>query len=201
MFPLVNFWNHVIADAPAVADAAAAELPFTREKWRAWVDEMESLNYLTEGVVWAARFWSMRTGGSPMRPLSFSPVVAERFNRQTRTRLKKLRRFRAHGLTVVHRDYEAFLSEFDGFVYCDPPYVASEDVYNYKKGIPVFDHPRLAEILKARKGWILSYNDCPLVRELYAGYDIQAVKVYWATGTMLGKSTEATELIIADRGE
>ena len=94
-------------------------------------------------------------------------------------------------------DFEDFLNDYPGYVYCDPPYVDAESVYYFKRG-QSFDHHRFAEVLKSREsGWLLSYNDHPLVRELYAGYQMDRFKVEWTSGTLMDKPTEAYELIIS----
>lgn len=63
---------------------------------------------------------------------------------------------------------ESLSRHSDIFAYLDPPYVKSE--YFYNDG--TFDHNGLAEILHNRNKWVLSYHDCPQVRETYKGYHI-----------------------------
>jgi DNA adenine methylase len=70
--------------------------------------------------------------------------------------------------TVLNQDFEAViaLSGAQSFIYCDPPYV--------KKGNGLYvgrwteaDHVRLCDALKKKSNWALSYDDHPLVRDLY----------------------------------
>lgn len=52
--------------------------------------------------------------------------------------------------------------------YCDPPYYNADQYYEAVSA-DGFDHKRLAETLLSIKGkFLLSYNDCPEIRELYA---------------------------------
>ena len=56
----------------------------------------------------------------------------------------------------------------DGLIYCDPPYYNADQYY---ASVPAdgFDHKRLAETLYGIQGkFLLSYNDCPEIRELYS---------------------------------
>jgi DNA adenine methylase len=55
-----------------------------------------------------------------------------------------------------------------------------------------FDHVGLANILKSREKWVLSYSDCEYIRELYDGCEI--VEVDWAYG--MNKSKESSEILI-----
>jgi DNA adenine methylase len=57
------------------------------------------------------------------------------------------------------------------FAYLDPPYLIKSNLYG-KKGDAHkdFDHRALAEILRHRRSWLLSYNDCDEIRALYRGF-------------------------------
>lgn len=78
---------------------------------------------------------------------------------------------------VENKDFEALIRQYDGedaFFYCDPPYYETED--HYAVSFPKTDHVRLRDTLAACRGrWMVSYNDCAYIRELYAGYYIHAV--------------------------
>ncbi len=53
----------------------------------------------------------------------------------------------------------------------NPPYYGTEGYYTEK--FQEEDHRRLKSLLDGIKGkFILSYNDCGYIRELYKGYDI-----------------------------
>ena len=64
-----------------------------------------------------------------------------------------------------------FLKHYDrenSFFYCDPPYFSSE--YVYQCGFTWNDHLRLKNALANAKGkWLVSYNDCEEIRNLYDG--------------------------------
>lgn len=78
---------------------------------------------------------------------------------------------------VENKDFEALIRQYDregAFFYCDPPYYETEGHYAvvFRKE----DHARLRDTLAASKGkWMVSYNDCSFIRDLYEGYTITAV--------------------------
>lgn len=78
---------------------------------------------------------------------------------------------------IENKDFEALIRQYDrdnAFFYCDPPYYETEGHYEvvFRKE----DHMRLRDTLKAcREKWMVSYNDCDFIRELYDGYYITAV--------------------------
>lgn len=77
---------------------------------------------------------------------------------------------RLQGVTLEIEDFETIFQRYDSpttFFYLDPPYFFTEDYY--PGGIFLrSDHQRLAAILlNTEVLWLLSYNLCPEVLELY----------------------------------
>jgi len=79
-------------------------------------------------------------------------------------------------VTIENMDFQKLIENYDkeeSFFYCDPPYVGTENYYKNKKTFDLNDHKRLYKTLKGVKGkFLLSYNDCEFVRELYADFRI-----------------------------
>ena len=81
-----------------------------------------------------------------------------------------------NGMPVSQRcctslDFEQVCNELPRktLLYLDPPYFVQGNTL-YQHGMYFGDHDRLAAVLKRRSGlWILSYDDCPEIRELYRG--------------------------------
>lgn len=63
----------------------------------------------------------------------------------------------------------------DTLFYLDPPYYGTEKYYN--TGFSETEHIQLSSLLKQIKGkFILSYNDCEYIRNLYEGFNIDTVE-------------------------
>ena len=81
---------------------------------------------------------------------------------------------RMANVVVENQDFETLIKHYDrpdSFFYADPPYFSSEDMYEV--GFGWDDHVRLRDTLKNIKGkFLLSYNDCPEIRELYDGFSL-----------------------------
>lgn len=81
---------------------------------------------------------------------------------------------RMANVVVENQDFETLIRHYDRpdtFFYADPPYFSTEDMYAVEFGRE--DHVRLRDTLKGIKGrFLLSYNDCPEVRELYNGFSV-----------------------------
>ncbi len=77
---------------------------------------------------------------------------------------------RLQKVVVENKDFEKLIRQYDrsvSFFYCDPPYVDTEDYYSnitFGRG----GHERLRDTLLSVQGkFLLSYNDHPLVWEMY----------------------------------
>ena len=81
---------------------------------------------------------------------------------------------RMANVVVENQDFETLIKHYDrpdSFFYADPPYFSTEDMYAV--GFNLDDHVRLKNTLKNIKGkFLLSYNDCPEIRELYSGFSL-----------------------------
>ncbi len=75
------------------------------------------------------------------------------------------------GVIIENRNYVDVIEQYDRedtFFYLDPPYVGTEK--NYAVRVAKKFHDLLCSLLKKTKGkFMLSYNDCPEVREMYGG--------------------------------
>lgn len=115
--------------------------------------------------------------------------------------VNKVRNFSCSNFRVEHGGFADTIPAHKGtFLYCDPPYYL-EDGKMFKgiypmRNFPVhhngFDHILLCSLLKKHKGgFVLSYNDCDTIREMYKDYDIVEVRWQYSLGqgeTRIGKN-------------
>jgi len=96
--------------------------------------------------------------------------------------LEKLKNFENDKLEVYCSDFRDVLKKHrNDFLYLDPPYYIGKDSKMFKgiypmRNFPIhhngFPHEILRDMLKEHKGgFILSYNDCPTIREYYKEYE------------------------------
>ena len=101
---------------------------------------------------------------------------------------------RLRGVVLECLDFEAILRRYDRphtLFYCDPPYYG---LTGYGPRLPFGreDHERLAVLLKAVKGrFILSINDDPLIRDLYAWARTERATVRYTVGRKKTGKTSA----------
>lgn len=101
---------------------------------------------------------------------------------------------------IENKDFEALIRQYDregAFFYCDPPYYMTEDYYEVS--FPEQDHIRLKNTLAGCQGkWMVSYNDCSYIRDLYAGYYLTEAIRLNNMAQRYEKGSEYRELIITN---
>ena len=87
-------------------------------------------------------------------------------------------RKRLNTVVVEQLDFEKLISLYDRegtLFYADPPYYETEGYY--AEEFKVADHLRLKGCLDRVRGkFLLTYNDCPYIRELYRDYRILPIE-------------------------
>jgi DNA adenine methylase len=108
--------------------------------------------------------------------------------------VKKVRKivesFDGVDITCTSADFEDIISDTnrDALIYLDPPYVEKGGEL-YQHSFTLDDHRRLATVLsKSTMPWVLSYDDAPLVRELYSWAKIREISVNYTISTSRNKS-------------
>ena len=107
---------------------------------------------------------------------------------------------RMANVVVENQDFETLIRHYDrpdAFFYADPPYFSTEGMYEVEFGWD--DHVRLRETLGKIKGkFLLSYNDCPEIRELYDGFSIFDFSRVHSMAQRYDAGKEFKELLIAN---
>lgn len=175
--PLVNFWQMSLKDAQAVAERASEFYPLPRTQFYALQKRFFNL---TDPIERAAVFFALNR--SSYSGTTLSGGMSPGHPRFTESAIERLANFKADSLTVEAADFKDSLARHaDEFLYLDPPYANGEKLYGARGDMHNgFDHEGLARILNGRDGWVLSYNDCQRVRDLYSGHKF--VQPEWTYG-------------------
>jgi DNA adenine methylase len=108
---------------------------------------------------------------------------------------------RLAGVVIKNLDWLAFIDRYDRpgtLFYLDPPYYGNENDYGEGR-FARSDFEVMAARLATLKGrFILSINDRPETRAVFAGFVVDPVQLSYSVSG--GKGTKACELIITGRG-
>ena len=193
--PLVLFWRHALDNPAALADIVREYHPLSRERFYALQAKMKAGRESDE-LRTAAIFYTLNRCSFSGTTMSggMSPGHA----RFTLSAIARLRAFKAAGVSVGSADFtESVPRHENDFLYCDPPYANGGALYGANGDChTAFDHQALAALLSRRDGWILSYNDCELVRDLYSGHAFVAAE--WAYGMNTTKRSDEVLILSKD---
>lgn len=189
--PVINFWSHAQESPVLLSERVRTYHPLTRRKFYSLQKGFMSLE---DDLERAAVFFVLNRSSFSGTTLSGGMSGGHpRFNENA---INRLRDFKADNLSVEYADYQETLSAYpDDFLYLDPPYANGERLYGNRGDMHEgFDHELLANLLKQRNGWILSYNDTPQIRGLYEGYEI--ITPEWTYG--MSSNKKSREVLIAN---
>ena len=191
--PLVNFWQETIADAKAVAQEATKYYPLQKPEF---YEIQNNYTLISDNTQRAAMFYVLNRAS--FSGTTFSGGMSPKHPRFTLNSLKHLGLFRTTNLTVECASWQESINrQANSFMYLDPPYANKKSLYGVNgdmhKG---FNHEELAEVLSKKENWLLSYNDCALVRSLYK--ENAFVKVDWSYGIKNKKASNEVLILSND---
>jgi DNA adenine methylase len=166
--PLVEFWQSVLRSPDELASLVAAYYPLSRKTfYELQSDQIKLKSKLARAAVYYVLNRSSFSGAT------LSGGMSPDHPRFTLSSIQRLKDFFNPNFTVSRADFDkSILLHKDIFTYLDPPYWIGSALYG-KKGNAHrdFDHHKLCALLKQRKNWILSYNDCKEIRHLYSKFE------------------------------
>ena len=205
--PLVNFWKQTLSDPHGTANMLESFFhPCDKQSFseyqrkQSWT-HMDNTHYLWKEMR-ACMYYALNRSSFSGATLSggYSQQAADK--RFTESSIERLRSFRCPSLSVELADFKDSLARHhdDAFIYADPPYAIENPVLYGKNGSAHkgFDHYGLAEAMKKKNNWIISYNPSPFILELYKDYEI--VYPEWSYG--MSKDKKSKEILILNvKGE
>lgn len=125
----------------------------------------------------------------------------ERFTKSSIDKLSGANRI-LQGVKITNLDYmEMFDAKYGNFYFLDPPYTNGKKLYGNSGDLQEFNHRELAAVLdEIDHRWMLTYDNSPLIKELYKDYNIHEISI---TSSMNNCSKEkkqkrVTELVITN---
>lgn len=191
---LVCFWSAVKKDKQKLHEIISNNYPITKERF---YDLQRTIHLLTDETEIAAMFYilnrcsfsgtTLSGGMSPNHP---------RFNKK---QIDSILNFDdALDFKVQEMSFEYSIPKHDCLIYADPPYLIDEKLYGVKGSMHKgFNHILLAHMLNDRGNFILSYNNCDEIKEMYSGYGHDFYYPKWKYG--MGTDKNSTEILIVSK--
>jgi len=187
--PLTNFWHHllrtpmslsILTDCYRTTNGVLRGL--TRHDFLQFKQDLMSKP--ATSIVDAAKFYALNRSSFSGATLSGGYSKQAAYKRFTNSSILRLWKFEVYNFEVEKAGFKESIPKHpDAFLYCDPPYMLEKNNNLYGKNGDThagFDHEGLFNLLNERKGWVLSYNNSPQIREMYKDYKI--IEAEWAYG-------------------
>jgi DNA adenine methylase len=120
-------------------------------------------------------------------------------NRFTQSSIQKIVRLELQEFEISNLDFTDFLAQLPAsprdLLFLDPPYYLENRSTLYGKSGDMhegFPHELLFQTISVRINWIMTYNDCKYIRDLYKDYTIIPAK--WSYG--MNKTKKSSEIVI-----
>lgn len=200
---LATFWRILQRHYVPFMDMMKFQITTRREFDRLAATDPATLTDLER----AARFlYLQRTafGGKPKgQNFGVSLDRGGRFNVTTLAPLLEELHERLAGVVIESLPYGDFIRRYDRpatLFYLDPPYYGSEGDYG-KNLFGRDDFAALAELLRGLSGrFLMSLNDVPEIRDIFAGFDIEAVETTYTIAAKPTARGKVGEVIISNGG-
>lgn len=210
--PLVNLWQWLLTD-PRQLETRIREAVLYAEKNDIALQDYVRID-ATDDLDDAHRFFirlncsfngNLRSGFSSYTIQSNGDIVMLNYPNKKLIRCNTIGEFNCPLLSVDYADFRESLAKHpDSFAYCDPPYPEASAGYGTSARFHEdFPHQDLAEILHKRKTpWMLSYNNCDTVKQLYPPAEFRYDFPKWCLPSKKQSKTEnCNEVIIRPKGQ
>ena len=197
--PLYNFWKQVKTDKTALCEGLRAIETISKEQF---VDYRRTIMGLDANTLQQAiQFFIINRCSFSGSTLSggFSQEASNK--RFTSSSIARIEALDFTNIEVYNEDFYDFImnnatNDATSLLFLDPPYYLenkSNKLYGNNGDLHNgFRHRMLFDLLENRKNWVLTYNNCEYIRDLYKDFKIFDVK--WSYG--MNSSKASAEIII-----
>ncbi len=190
--PLTDFWKSLITNKEELINKVKSYFPLEKKEF--YKLQKKLLN-IEDPIERGAAFFVLNR--SSFSGTTMSGGMSPGHPRFTISSIDRLKQFNAENFYVENLDYKDTINKHnDAFYYLDPPYLNGQALYGVKGNTHKdFDHEELAKILHDKERWILSYNDCQEIRNLYSSFTI--ISIEWVYG--MSKNKSSNEILILSK--
>lgn len=196
--PLVCFWQMLLEDSTQLAELVRHYYDERMTSTKFYALQRQILKQ-EDRLRMAALFFTLNRCSYSGTTLSGG--MSPGHPRFTTSIIDRLEQFSAPQLQVQHADFSQSIPQHtEDFLYLDPPYCLNQKLYGSHGDMQVnFDHQALSQLIKNRGQWVLSYNNCEQIRDLYHGHKFKILN--WAYGMNSHKRSNEVLILSEDIGK
>jgi DNA adenine methylase len=197
--PLYNFWKQVKINKYELCNKLRIIPNISKEdflKYRKTILELDG-NILQQSI----QYFIINRCSFSGATLSGGFSTEASTKRYTSSSIDKIETLDFNNIELHNFDFEQFINANTtdkSLIFLDPPYYLNKKSNLYGNNGDMhenFDHQKLFDVIKTKKNWIITYNNCEYIKNMYKNYTILDVK--WSYG--MNKSKNSSEIIIISK--
>lgn len=194
--PLYHFWMQVKENKQELCAELRNRTQITKDDFTRYRKTIMDLN--ENPLQQAVQYFIINRCSFSGATLSggFSEEASKK--RYTPSCIRKIEELDLSHVELFNLDFEDFITRYStetSLLFLDPPYYLNKNSKLYGNNGDMhesFDHQKLFDLMKVRTNWIITYNDCEYIRNLYKDYHI--LDASWSYG--MNKTKKSSEIII-----
>jgi len=197
--PLYSFWSEVQSHKSDLIEMISQNRRVTKEKFHEFRGRIMNCQ---DPVEQAMMYFVINRCSFSGATLSGGFSEASSVGRFTDSSVDRVARLDLGSFEFHNQDFKEFLRGVNpgatDLVFLDPPYYLEKGNKLYGKNGDMhedFDHEGLREALRGVPTWMMTYNDCDYIRQLYS--DCIIVDIDWAYG--MNATKKSSEIVIVHK--
>jgi len=198
--PLYNFWNQAKINNKKLCDKLREKKVVLKEDFVNYRETIIKLN--NEPLLQAFQYFIINRCSFSGATLSGGFSEQSSKERYTPTTINRIESLNLTNFSIDNLDFSQFINNHINttktLLFLDPPYYLEEKSKLYGNNGDLhenFNHINLYELLKDKKNWLMTYNNCKYIRNLYSKFTI--IDVDWKYG--MNKSKNSSEIVIISK--
>ena len=197
--PLYNFWKQIKTNKDILYDELNKITCVSKEQFTNYRNTIMELN--NNMLQQSLQYFIINRCSFSGATLSGGFSEEASLKRYTPSSINKIKLLDFTNIDVYNFDFEYFINNFTNektLIFLDPPYYLEKQSKLYGNNGDMhenFNHNLLYDLMKTKKDWLITYNNCEYIRNIYKDYLI--IEVDWSYG--MNKSKSSSEIIIISK--
>lgn len=193
--PLYNFWSQAKINKEELCSELRKIKKIDKNDFTNYRDCILNLN--NEPLEQATKYFVINRCSFSGATLSGGFSLESSKKRFTSSSIDRIEKLDLDYIDFYNEDFSDFIDDnyrLENFMFLDPPYYLKvSKLYGNSGDLHEnFDHQLLFEKVREKLNWIITYNDCDYIRDLYK--DFRIIEVDWSYG--MNKSKKSSEIVI-----
>jgi len=197
--PLYNFWKQIKTNKDILYQELNKITSVSKEQFTNYRNTIMELN--NNMLQQSLQYFIINRCSFSGATLSGGFSEEASLKRYTPSSINKINLLDFTNIDVYNFDFEYFINNFTNektLIFLDPPYYLEKQSKLYGNNGDMhenFNHNLLYDLMKTKKNWLITYNNCEYIKNLYKDYLI--IDVNWSYG--MNKSKASSEIIIISK--